>query len=65
MIVSRQNEFNITCEQIIYKSDKVGEYSFNYSIYQNNVLISNIATITIQVSKLGYTYEIITIINQY
>jgi len=47
MIVSRQNEFNITCEQIIYKSDKVGEYSFNYSIYQNNVLISNIATITI------------------
>ena len=65
MIVSRQNEFNITCEQIIYKSDKVGEYSFNYSIYQNNVLISNIATITIQVCKSGCTCGINSTSSQY
>ena len=65
MIVSTQIEFDVTCEQIIYKSDKVGEYSFNYSIYQNNVLISNIATITIQVCKSGCTCGINSTSNQY
>ena len=64
-IDTNSNEFNINYGQIIYKSDKVGEYSFDYSLYENNVLISNSATITIQVCKSGCTCGNSSITYQY